>query len=158
MLCLTPSVGVQPPVSPQSNFVDSGSIDISPSAEVITKIRLDDASEQGKLIGPSLTEVFVRTDAPVRTDMTETGVQRQLPKTHMHNHELYGKQEGKCAGRHYFLPFRNLTMDHIVPQAKRGTDAKANLQLLCNACNSTKSTRTQSEFIAILREQGIRTG
>ena len=130
-------------------------IDISPSAEVITKIRLDDASEQGKLMGPSLTEVLVQTQAPVRTDITETATQRQLPKAHVHKHQLYGKQEGKCAGCHYFLPFRNMTMDHIVPQSKGGTDAKENLQLLCNACNSTKSTRSQSEFIAILREQGI---
>ena len=133
-------------------------IDISPSAEVITKIRLDDASEQGKLMGPSLTEVLVQTQAPVRTDITEKATQRHLPKAHVHKHELYGKQEGKCAGCHYFLPFRNMTIDHIVPQSKGGTDAKANLQLLCNACNSTKSTRTQSEFIEILREQGIRTG
>ena len=132
-------------------------IDISPSAEVITKIRLDDASEQGKLMGPSLTEVLVRTDAPVRTDIAETALQRQLPKAHVHKHELYGKQEGKCIGCNHYFPFRNMTMDHIVPQSKGGTDAKANLQLLCNACNSTKSTRSQSEFIAILREQGIRT-
>ena len=131
-------------------------IDISPSAEVITKIRLDDASEQGKLMGPSLTEVLVRTDAPVRTDVTETAVHRQLPKAHTHKHELYGKQEGKCAGCHYFLPFRNMTIDHIVPQARGGTDAKENLQLLCNACNSTKSTRSQSAFLERLREQGIR--
>ena len=131
-------------------------IDISASAEVITKIRLDDASERGKLMGPSLTEVFVRTDTPMRTDIPDTAAQMRLPKAHTHKHELYGQQEGKCAGCHYFLPFRNMTIDHIVPQSKGGTDAKENLQLLCNACNSTKSTRSQAEFIAILKEQGIR--
>ncbi len=132
-------------------------IDISPSAEVITKIRLDDASEQGKLMGPALTEVYVQTDPPLRTDILDTVSQMHLPKAHIHKHALYGEQEGKCAGCYYFLPFRNMTIDHIVPKAKGGTDAKENLQLLCNACNSTKSTRSQSEFIAILREQGIRT-
>ena len=125
-------------------------IDISPSAEVITKLRLqDEVEKQAGLFNP-LADVLIQTKAPARTDI------KKLPKAHIHKHELYGKQEGKCAGCHIFLPFRNMTIDHIVPQAKRGTDAKANLQLLCNACNSAKGTRSQSEFIAILREQGIR--
>ena len=128
-------------------------IDISPSAEVITKLRLDDASMQGRLLSNiQMSDVFVEKQPPVRTDLPK---QPRSPK-HF-KHELYGKQEGKCAGCHYFLPFRNMTIDHIVPQSKGGTDAKENLQLLCNACNSTKSTRSQSEFIEILREQGIRT-
>jgi len=132
-------------------------IDISPSAEIITKLRLDEASQQGKLINPvPMTEVFVQTEPPKRTDVPDADAQMQLPKAHTHKHELYGKQEGKCAGCHYFLPFRNMTIDHIVPRSKGGTDAKENLQLLCNACNATKSTRSQSEFIEILKEQGIR--
>ena len=90
------------------------------------------------------------------TDLTEDTAQMCLPRASTHKHKLYGQQEGKCAGCNYFLPFRNMTIDHIVPQSKGGTDEKENLQLLCNACNSTKSTRSQSEFIAILREQGIR--
>ena len=126
-------------------------IDISDSAEVITKLRLQDkVNKQAGLFNP-LEDVLVQTAAPARTDI------EILPKAHTHKHELYGKQEGKCAGCHYFLPFRNMTIDHIVPQSKGGTDAKGNLQLLCNACNSTKSTRSQSEFLEILREQGIRT-
>ncbi len=133
-------------------------IDISPSAEVITKIRLDEASQQGKLLSPlPITAVSVLTEPPVRTDKTDTTTQMQLPKAHAYKHELYGQQEGKCAGCHYFLPFRNLTIDHIIPKSKGGTDHKNNIQLLCNACNSTKSTRSQEEFITILKEQGIRT-
>ena len=133
-------------------------IDISPSAEVITKIRLDDASQQGALLSAvQMSDVFVESAPPVRTDLAEAAVQTRLPKAHIYKHELYGQQEGKCAGCFYFLPFRNMTIDHIMPRAKGGTDAKENLQLLCNACNSTKSTRSQTGFIAILRERGIRT-
>jgi len=132
-------------------------IDISLSTEIITKLRLDEASQQGKLMNPvPTTEVFVQTEPPKRTDIPDTDAQMQLPKAHTYKHELYGKQEGKCAGCHYFLPFRNMTIDPIVPRSKGGTDAKENLQLLCNACNATKSTRSQSEFIEILKEQGIR--
>ena len=132
-------------------------IDISPSAEVITKIRLEEASQQGALFSPiQISDVFVQSEPPARTDLTEDAIQIPLPKARIHKHELYGQQEGKCAGCHYFLPFRNMTIDHIVPQSKGGTDEKENLQLLCNACNSTKSTRSQTEFIGILKEQGIR--
>ena len=131
-------------------------VDISPSAEVITKLRLqEEVDKQSDLWNP-LEDIIVRTDAPVRTDLEETETQLRLPKTHTHKHELYGEQDGKCAGCNYFLPFRNMTIDHIVPQSKGGTDAKENLQLLCNACNATKGTRSLSEFITILQEQGVR--
>ena len=130
-------------------------IDISPSAEVITKIRLtEEVAKSAGLFNP-LADVIIRSEAPIRTDISDTASQMRLPKAHVHKHQLYGEQEGKCAGCHYFLPFRNLTIDPIVPQSKGGTDAKENLQLLCNACNSTKSTRSQSEFLELLREQGI---
>ncbi len=133
-------------------------IDISPSAEVITKIRLQDEVDKQTNLWKPLEDIIVRTDSPQRTDISdETASQMRLPKAHIHKHQLYGEQEGKCAGCHYFLPFRNMTIDHIVPKSKGGTDVTGNLQLLCNACNSTKNTRSQSEFIAILREQGIRT-
>ena len=131
-------------------------IDISPSAEVITKLRLqDEVDKQSDLWNP-LEDIIVRTDAPVRTDSEETATQLRLPKADTYKHELYGEQEGKCAGCNYFLPFRNMTIDHIVPQSKGGTDVKENLQLLCNACNATKGTRSISEFITILQEQGVR--
>ena len=132
-------------------------IDISASAAVITKIRLTEEVDKSAGLFNPLADVLIRSDAPVRTDITETAVQRQPPKAHTHKHELYGKQEGKCIGCNHSFPFRNMTLDHIVPQSKGSTDAKENLQLLCNACNATKSTRSQTEFIAILREQGIRT-
>ena len=51
------------------------------------------------------------------------------------------------------LPFRNFTIDHIVPRARGGTDHMDNLQLLCNACNSLKGTRTQAEFLAALQSR-----
>ena len=126
-------------------------IDISPSAEVITKIRLTKEVDKSVGLFNPLADVSIVSKPPVRTDI------EKLPKAHTHKHQLYGEQEGKCAGCHIFLPFRNMTIDHIVPQSKGGTDAKENLQLLCNACNATKSTRSQSEFFEILREQGIRT-
>ncbi len=131
-------------------------IDISPSAEIITKIRLQEEVDKQTNLWNPLEDINVRTCPPQRTDLIDAAAQMQLPKAHTYKHELYGKQEGKCAGCHYFFPLRNMTIDHIMPQSKGGTDKTENLQLLCNACNSTKSTRSQSEFITILEEQGIR--
>ena len=54
-----------------------------------------------------------------------------------------------------FFPFRNMTVDHIVAQDNGGTDHLDNLQLLCGACNSTKGTKTQEEFLALLKRDGI---
>ena len=86
-----------------------------------------------------------RTDVPKRTDLGE------LPNYRTHKHILFGKQEGMCGGCRSTFPFRNFTVDHIVPQSKGGTDHLDNLQLLCNACNSVKGSKTQEHLISKLK-------
>ena len=76
-----------------------------------------------------------------------------IPKRNKHT--LYGKQEGLCNGCQTQFPFRNMTVDHIVPRKHGGTDALDNLQLLCGACNSTKGIGTQAELLAKLKEHGV---
>ena len=82
-----------------------------------------------------------RTDQPQRTDLGK------LPPPSAHKDLLYGKQSGQCGGCVVMFPKRNLTIDHIVPKAKGGTDHVENLWLLCGACNSSKGTKTQVEFL-----------
>lgn len=118
-------------------------IDLSSLAAKLVKSRL----RRG---GELFYEIHHRTDIPCRTDVGT------LPPYKTHKHTLYGKQEGKCQGCRYHFPFRNLTVDHIVPQSRGGTDHIDNLQLLCSACNSTKGTMDQAAFIARITHQGIR--
>ena len=115
-------------------------IDISSKAVELVKYRLEkEVGFFGKIIS--------REDIPKRSE--------KLPNYTTHKHQLYGKQEGICNGCKSHFPFRNMTVDHIVPQKHGGTDHEDNLQLLCGACNSTKGTGTQAELIAKLKEQGV---
>ena len=118
-------------------------IDLSPMAAKLVKSRL--RKELGMFY-----DVQHRLDIPHRTDLGE------LPNYRTHRHTLYGRQEGVCAGCRVMFPFRNMTVDHVVPQSKSGSDHLDNLQLLCGACNSKKGTRSQEEFLALLKAEGIR--
>ena len=119
-------------------------IDLSPLAAKLVNKRL--RSDVGEL----LYEIHHREDIPKRTDLGE------LPNYRTHRHTLYGKQEGICAGCLIMFPFRNMTVDHVVPQSKGGSDHLDNLQLLCAACNSMKGARPQEAFIAKLKAEGLR--
>ena len=117
-------------------------IDLSPLAATLVKTRLKEAFRL-------FYDINHRTDIPRRTDLGT------LPNYRTHKHQLFGKQEGHCAGCRTVFPFRNFTVDHIVPQSKGGSDHLDNLQLLCGACNSVKGDRDHAVLIATLRERGI---
>ena len=118
-------------------------IDLSPLAVKLVGERLHD---HHGVFG----QIVARTDVPRRTDLGE------LPNYRTHRHTLYGRQEGVCNGCLVHFPFRNLTVDHIVPQSHGGSDHLDNLQLLCGACNSKKGERTMETLIADLLAVGIR--
>ena len=148
-------------------------IDLSPKAVELVKMRLErdlDITENVGLLGD---KVIHRTDIPVREVPdeprqihaatlfgTQSEIERVLSEVELrqyrsYKHTLFGVQEGKCNGCEVLFPFRNMTIDHIRPRSRGGSDAPDNLQLLCGACNSTKGNRTQEELIASLRAQGV---
>ena len=148
-------------------------IDLSPKAVELVKMRLErdlDLTEDMGLLGD---KVIHRTDIPTRlvpaeprqihaatlfsTEDSEAMAlsQVELRQYKSYKHTLFGIQEGKCNGCEVLFPFRNMTIDHIIPRSRGGSDAPDNLQLLCAACNSTKGNRTQDELIQSLRDQGV---
>lgn len=128
-------------------------VDISPSAEDITKLRLQEIVDEGSNLWNPLEDITVSNTPPIRTDASETAVQRRLPSPYEHKHELYGIQEGHCQGCGLHFRLRNLTIDHITAQSKGGTDHIENLQLLCGACNSLKGNRDQDYLYEQLEKQ-----
>ena len=117
-------------------------VDISPRAVELVNERLQQT--MGGLFHRGY--VTARTDVPRRTDI-------DAPKNYRQSkHVLFGRQEGLCGGCGVLFPFRNFTVDHVVPRSRGGTDHEENLQLLCGACNSLKGDRPQEYLLARLAE------
>ena len=119
-------------------------IDISEKAAELVQIRIRKEIDLFHDFKP-----IHRTDQPHRTDLGK------LPPPSAHKDVLYGKQSGQCGGCVLMFPKRNLTIDHIVPKSKGGTDHVENLWLLCGACNSSKGTKTQTEFLRERVKRGM---
>ena len=145
-------------------------IDISDSAEVITKLRLEEEITNKSDFWDPIKDIIVTrilptlTNPPKKQNLTtnlfddpnkEKYSETELEAFRSHKHRMYGNQEGKCNGCLYPLPFRNMTIDHILPKSEGGSDELHNLQLLCGACNSTKSNNTQNDLIHRLKNQKV---
>ena len=118
-------------------------IDISPKAAELVVSRMK--NELGLFY-----DGIHRKDIPKRTDLGK------VPRYNCRDNKerLYGIQGGFCHGcKEHFLS-RNLTVDHIIPKSKGGTDHFGNLQLLCGHCNSTKGNRSNAFLIKCLTDKG----
>lgn len=124
-------------------------VDIAPKATSLIKSRLQNA--QDMLSTKGVWKKVAIWDAP--PERTDNGDLMVNPKEY--RHELYGMQNGKCAGCRHEFPFRNMTVDHKDAQRKEDRDARTNLQLLCNWCNSVKGPRPMSYLLARLKEMEI---
>ena len=115
-------------------------IDLSAKAVELVNVRLQ--GSMGSLFHNRL--VTARTDIPRRTDI-------DAPINYRKNkHVLFGQQEGRCAGCRMDFPFKIFEVDHVIPQARGGTDHLDNLQLLCPHCNRIKGDRPQEYLVSQL--------
>ena len=118
-------------------------IDISPKAAELVVSRMK--NELGLFY-----DGIHRKDIPKRTDLGK------VPRYNCRENKerLYGIQGGFCHGCREHFQSRNLTVDHIIPKSKGGTDHFGNLQLLCGHCNSTKGNRSNAFLIKCLTDKG----
>ena len=128
-------------------------IDLSPLAVRLVRHRLDREVGDAKQANTWGKLIIDREDIPLRTDLGD--IKRYNDPDN--KKWLFGHQDGKCNGCLHWFPIHAMTVDHILPRAKGGTDRIENLQLLCGFCNSTKGgKRTMDELVAELRIMGIR--
>lgn len=71
--------------------------------------------------------------------------------------DLFDKQKGICNGCRKNFTFEELTIDHITPLSKQGTNDRENLQLLCHDCNNLKADGNMEKLIALLVEKEVLT-
>ena len=71
--------------------------------------------------------------------------------------KAYNQSEGRCVYCGRFVPFDEMTIDHIVPLSKGGTNYEENLQCCCKECNLMKQDLLEHDFYKkmkkILRHQ-----
>lgn len=65
---------------------------------------------------------------------------------------VYAKCNGKCAICGKPVKFKKMTIDHITPLSRGGTNDIKNLQLACKRCNSMKSNMTMDDMMGQISE------
>ena len=64
---------------------------------------------------------------------------------------VYARGDGRCGICGRPVAFKNMTIDHIVPLSKGGTNDFENLQPACSLCNMVKSCLTMDELQQIAK-------
>lgn len=64
---------------------------------------------------------------------------------------LFEQQNGLCAGCYRDLS-SGYHVDHVVALVNKGSNGPENLQLLCPPCNMKKGTKSQAQFLALIRK------
>lgn len=68
---------------------------------------------------------------------------------------IFSDQCGRCVGCSEQMGILSMTIDHIIPLSRGGSNYTENIQLLCRPCNSSKGTRTMAEWITFKQRQPL---
>jgi 5-methylcytosine-specific restriction endonuclease McrA len=70
-------------------------------------------------------------------------------------HEVVTAEQGTiCA--YCSKPANPVTLDHIVPLSKGGSNNPLNMLVACRSCNSSKGARSWDEWMGVLKARGLR--
>jgi 5-methylcytosine-specific restriction endonuclease McrA len=59
---------------------------------------------------------------------------------------IYEQQKGKCISCGNKFSYNKMTVDHIKPLSKGGSDLPYNIKLLCKSCNSSKGKHHETDY------------
>jgi|GEM_PF-3021874 len=124
---------------------------------------------QGGLLVDGLIDYIIacnlgleKVDCTINTetiDKFHLKINRRISNKKYKRKTLYKRQSGKCAccGKHLHInpdgdSDTYLTLDHIFPASRGGSNNLRNLQGLCNGCNAKKGNKLDNldfEFIAM---------
>lgn len=76
--------------------------------------------------------------------------ERMLIEPHI-KRQIWERQHEKCAYCGTRRQLKHMTVDHIIPFSKGGTDDIENLQCTCKMCNRLKNDMLPSEFTIFVR-------
>lgn len=99
--------------------------------------------ESGRVeyFNPQMVAVFVAELWP--NGKREKG-EKQWHASAAQRREIYDRDGHKC---HYCGSQENLSLDHIIPRSKGGSDKSDNLLTCCKSCNSSKGVKSYEEFV-----------
>jgi len=74
-------------------------------------------------------------------------------------HAIYCRDNHTCVycGKIAYVHNIKLTIDHITPREKGGSNTHTNLVTSCGKCNSSKQDKTKRQWFQYLKRQGINT-
>lgn len=96
-----------------------------------------------------------RRDTPYHRMQNRLAQQRRKENTNVTEeqiHEMWEELQGRCAycGVSIFIDGnRDVTIEHIVPITRGGTDNPENLTLICHLCNCSKNNRLYEEWVKV---------
>ena len=151
----TTSYIVESPSGGISKTTDKSQATIFPSKAKIKKVK-DHAPKKTsgfiieELLKPEPNPGVISDPIPIPAQQTKEIRSEDMSKRIVFPQEIrlkaYNQSEGRCVYCGRFVPFEEMTIDHIVPLSKGGTNYEKNLQCCCKECNLMKQDLLERDF------------
>lgn len=157
----TTSYIVESPSGGISKTTDKGKATIFPSKAKIKRVK-DHAPKKTsgfiieELSKPEPNPEVTSDPIPIPAQQTKEIQSEDMSKRIVFPQEtrmsVYNQSEGRCVYCGRFIPFDEMTIDHIVPLSKGGTNYEKNLQCCCKECNLMKQDLLECDFYKKMKE------